>query len=1014
MSKSFYEAVLPARGQFCLVLLPEGKHIWVNSAATLGRLADRFQDRDKVYIGTAAFETRNNRTQANVLALRSLRLDIDAGEKKFARDPRQAYPTQREALAALVAFTRLTKLAPSYILSSGEGLHVYYCLDQDLPPEEWNPLASALKAKCAEHELRVDSSVTCDSARILRPIGGLHSGDRRVSILRETGVVHSVDALTSLLGAVKQRRYDLSVNDDFKSTAEAPPSSAHKIALHCQALSEVVEAGGDVPEPFWRAMLGLVKHTVEADPLAHEWSQGYSGYKAHATQAKLDAWSTGPSTCAEFSKHTDACDTCPHQGKVKSPIALGRLTPVQIEDLPEEQRPPEPVAPKPSGKPWDGHIPAGFEVVSKKDVDTLFHSAIVQKENGLGEMTDVTVKVPISTEIFWFSHWADSVSSSLGASITVNKWDAKDKRVRRFDVASSALASRADMTKCLADFGVQTTTDRRASASLEHYMKAQYQGVKDYARRLRVNDRFGLRILDTEELVAVHGKYVIRGDGSIEEAMIGPALEGSANAFKLPIKASFSGKWEPSVWTDHIDPAAKTHIEFFKKHYGSQGMEKYQLAIMLGLASPLMAFVQGGYTSGAELPPNGLCVSLYEREGGKGKTTVMKAVCAAYGDPEVLAKDQNSTGSTDLARIVKLSMSGTMPLGFDEMGRVGETTAANLISSVANGSGRERATKEGGLLSSAKWALICLVGTNRSQREMITVSEAESSAVQFRLLELDMTNMPDFDADARDAFAMDWAKIRSGCDGALGAVIQREICKLGAKAVNELVVKCVSKAGRIIDSDQEDRFQYRAMGAMLALHLILTRIGLVAFDVKVLVDEFKRSTDLAKTYIKENTLPTDGLELLERLIHDCRSMTLVTDEPGHRKGPVHMHRYAVHIGGNLPIKVEARYIKDQFTLYLSQDAVREWCKKHKVREGDIISATKEAGVLGTCYQSSTHTRLTDKFNLYRGMRESTNSLVSCYAFNIAKLARHVGPNVEAGLIEDNVVPIRGHEDEEAA
>ena len=1009
MSESFYEAVLPAQGQFCLVLLPDGKHLWTDTTAKLAKLAERYKDRTQVYIGTAAFETRANRTQANVLALRSLRLDIDAGEYKYARDPNGTYIDQRAALAAFVAFTKATKLAPSFILSSGHGLHIYYALDQDLSPDDWLPLANGLKDKCLEHELKVDRSVTCDTARILRPIGGLHSDDLRVSVLKETGVVHSVESLSVLLGAVKRRKYDLSVNEDFKRDVVSVPSSARKIAKHCAALTEVADAAGDVPEPFWRAMLGLVKHTVEGDELAHEWSQGYSGYRQHATQAKLDAWTTGPSTCSEFGKHTTACGGCKHNGTIKSPIVLGRLSIEQVEALPPEKKPPPPAVVPAPGKPWDGHIPAGFFVKSANGVDTLMHATKVEKENEDGEPFEKPVEVRITTEIFWFSHWADSVNS-LGAMITANKWDAMDQMVRRFEIPTSVIASRADMAKRLADFGVQTTTDKRAHVSLEHYMKAQYQSIKDLKRQVRVNDRFGLRILDTGELVSVHGNYILRGDGTIEVGMIGPALETQANVFKLPLKPTPGGRWPASVWADNIEPAAAAHVEFFKKHYGAQGMGKYQLAIMLGLASPFMAFVTGGYTSGVTLPANGLSVSLYEKEGGTGKTTVMKAVCSAYGNADDMTKDQNDAGSSGLGRIAKLAMWGTMPIGFDEMGRIGEKTASDLISSVANGSGREVMTVTGGLRSGSKWALMCLFGTNKSHREMVTINEAESAAVQYRMLELDMSGAPEFNADARDAFAADWALVKRDYEGCLGALIQREICKMGAVAMSELVTKCVSKAGRVVESDKEERFQYRALGAMLALHLVLTKLGLAIFDIKSLVDEFKRNNDVAKQYIKENALPTDGLELLERMIHDIRSMTLVTEEGGHRKGPVHMHRYAVHIGSSLPPKVEARYIKDHMTLYVSQEAVRTWCKTHKVREADIMSPAKEAEVLVRCYKSSINTRLADKFNLYRGMRESTNNMVTCYAFNIAKLVRHVGPHLGDSLNEDNVVPIRPAED----
>jgi putative DNA primase/helicase len=336
---SFYRAVLPEDGRFCLFLLPEARHEWVNSIDQLVNLTEKFQDRTGVYFGTAAFQTTDNRKQANVLALRSLRLDIDAGPDKLAKHGiDEVYATQRDALQDSVRFFKATGLAPSYIVSSGAGLHIYFCLDQDVTPEQWLPMAKALSFRGVQNDFKIDVSVTEDTARILRPVGAIHhfgsagsadEGDVRVKVIKATGKVYSYDELASLLGAVAPaRQYDMSINADVLFDEHAPTASAFKIAEHCGALRQVANTGGDVPEPYWRAMLGLVKHTVEADDAAHEWSQGYDGYDPEATARKLAGWATGPTTCAEFAKHTKACAACTFQGKIKSPIMLGRdLTP---------------------------------------------------------------------------------------------------------------------------------------------------------------------------------------------------------------------------------------------------------------------------------------------------------------------------------------------------------------------------------------------------------------------------------------------------------------------------------------------------------------------------------------------------------------------------------------------------------------------------------------------------------------------------------------------------------------
>jgi hypothetical protein len=324
---AFYADILPKQGYFCLFLIPESRHIWAESHEELTALTEQYADRTGLYCGTTAFETIANRKQANVLALRSLRLDIDAGAKKYAKDPDHTYPTQLEALAAFAAFTKASGLAPSYLIASGEGLHVYYCLADDVTPAVWLPMAEGLAQLTTEHGLKVDSTVTKDTVRILRPPGSMHGNGKLVTILKRTGRVYQPSELPSamVLPAPSSAPRRSSINDDIVGSGafQGPPSSALKVAEHCGALREVAQSRGDVSEPLWRAMIGLVKRTVEGLDIAHEWSSGYDGYDSYEVERKFNAWSTGPTTCSEFAKHSTACSSCGYRGKVKSPIMLG-------------------------------------------------------------------------------------------------------------------------------------------------------------------------------------------------------------------------------------------------------------------------------------------------------------------------------------------------------------------------------------------------------------------------------------------------------------------------------------------------------------------------------------------------------------------------------------------------------------------------------------------------------------------------------------------------------------------
>lgn len=1010
MLTEFYGDTLPEQGYFCLFLLPEARHVWAESHAELIALTEQYADRTGVYFGTAAFDTVANRKQANVLSLRALRLDIDAGAKKLAKHGIDAvYATQKDALADSIAFFKTTRLAPSYILSSGEGLHIYYCLETDVKPVEWLRLAKGLSALGRRHGLKIDPSVTEDSARILRPIGGLHENGKRVATLKRTGITYSVARLDALMPTevampVAPKRIRSGINDDIVTAFQGAPSSALKVAEQCAALREIAASRGDVAEPQWRAMLGLVKRTVEGLDIAQEWSSGHDDYDEAEVARKFEAWNAGPTTCAEFAKHTTACTACPHRGKVKSPINLGLMTTPEIEQLPEEVQlavTPTPSAPPAAtGMPWDGCLPPAFSVVpTKAGPSVLVYSCKTEKESDTGEMVPVVVNIPFTYDIFWFGQWAEADGSDDMAQVTLHLWTGTG--IKSYLMDQTLVASPFKLLEFLAGKAIHTTTNKKAGQAMQDYAKAHLQRIKSISKRPKVTDHLGLRILDDGELVCAHGQHVIYADGSIHKAMLGGSLRGVAEQFPLPIPESFSGAWEPTVWDDHIVPLARQHVGFLQKYYSRPGMEKFQLAIMMGLASPLMAFVTGEFHKGSLLPRmSALSVSLYSRESARGKTTAAMSALVAYGQPSGLTNDSGKAGTTDNARVSGLSIFGTMPNVMDEMGGATAASVAGIISAVANGAGKRRSTKEGGLNDSIPWALINLVTTNTSQRDMISAIQNDSGAIQYRLLELNVEGSPEYDQATRDSFTTDWARLNRECTGALGAVIHREICALGAERANKLVADCCAKASAAVKADQSARFQYRGLGAMLALHLLLAPLGLSPFALKPMVEVFKAAHDAGRDFVVDNVLPTDGLELLSRVLQDMAPHTLVTETETHVNR--FTTKYDMALNARTPDVVHGRHVKALGRTYLSVIALREWCVKRGVSEPEIVRAARSAGVMVV------HTRLqgakgADRvptalsatyFNLAKGLKDSMELKCRVYTLDVRRLYQMLGTDMD--------------------
>jgi hypothetical protein len=1013
MLSRFYADVLPQSGSFALWTKHDKQHEWVGSQEELVEATMRTTDMLGVYFATAAFDNEGKRKQVNVTALRSFRFDFDAGEAKLAKHGEdKVYPTQQDAIADVVRFAKETGLVPTYIVSSGEGLHVYYCMTQDIDPLTWNATAQALSQLAVQHGLKQDHSVTTDSARVLRPIGSLHDNGKLVTVLKRSEafygpselaqrVVSQLDAPLVVASAARRFEGVPNINDDVL-TVQGPPKSVKKIFANCGAFAEAARARGNVEEPYWRAMLGLVKHTVEGDKAAHYLSQGYSGYDAGETQKKLDAWATGPATCNEFAKYSKACGTCPHQGKIKSPIVLGAMTTPEIEKLPDDVRPPEPEAPAPTGDPWDGNIPARFEVKVLEGVKTLVFQMPTEKENENGDTVPVIVPVPFTTDIFWFSQWADAYDSNDTAQASLVKWDGAERSVYVLD--QTLIANQQRFREFLAGKSIILTSHPKAPKAMEEYAKAQLSRIKMLGKRPKVGDHLGLRILPNGDMICAHGKYVIYPDGRIIEGILSPQLQVTAQSFQLNLPAEFTGEWSPAVWDSHIAPRAAEYVSFLKRFYGQPGMERFQLAIMMGLASPFMAFVTGAFHSGSDLPATGLSVSLFETRGGRGKTTAVKASVLAYGNPETLAPEVSRGASTDNARRQILTYLGTMPSVMDELGRAGTAVVVDMISSVANGAPRIRMTKDLGVNMGSRWALVNLITTNTSQRSMISAEPTEAnSAVQNRLLEINVENMPEFNAELREAFGAEWSRVSRNSAGTLGAMIHREICAMGHEEMNRVVLACVARASKILDT-QEARFQYRGLGALMALHLILNRMGMVAFDLQGMIDTYRAAFDHGKEYTALNVLPSDGAELLARCLMDLRHKTVITENEtriGRNSGA-----HDIALNARVPDTIVARHVRSTHTTYIAAAALRQWCADSRVSEIDMIRTARERGALKLWYPQKIGEggRAIEYFDLSKGMRDCMTLRLRCYRVDTARLATLTGSGVDEELAGgDNVV-----------
>jgi len=152
-AQTFFDHVLADEGYTC-IWCKNGKSIkqlfFTSKQAAIAKALELDAEGYDTYFACAKFNSNDERTAANAKYFKTLWLDIDCGEKKFAEG--KGYRTKGDATQALKEFCKAHSLKAPTIVDSGNGLHCYWVFDSTLSYNEWRPLADALKKLCLKHK----------------------------------------------------------------------------------------------------------------------------------------------------------------------------------------------------------------------------------------------------------------------------------------------------------------------------------------------------------------------------------------------------------------------------------------------------------------------------------------------------------------------------------------------------------------------------------------------------------------------------------------------------------------------------------------------------------------------------------------------------------------------------------------------------------------------------------------------------------------------------------------------
>ena len=297
----------------------------------------------------------DGRSQENVIGLCSLWVDVEGSPTKYAKKdgPDKGYKDGTAAATAVRDFVQTTGLVPTHIVSTGSGgIHLHYVFDQLLSNTQWCALAERLVRRAGGVGLKIDAQCTTNSACIMRAPGSVHQDTghpvtawrwrRQNYTLEEFARLAGVDAAEYSDKPPAGAAADADINAEAIGTTHFRFSYV-KAAGRCGAMRlAAAHNGRDTPYPVWILAVGTAKHSTEGEAYAHDISSGHEGYDGADTTKKSDSLTGGPATCDAWANAYGAggpCDDCPHRGKIKSPVVLGRIvdtaTPgVATEDAP--------------------------------------------------------------------------------------------------------------------------------------------------------------------------------------------------------------------------------------------------------------------------------------------------------------------------------------------------------------------------------------------------------------------------------------------------------------------------------------------------------------------------------------------------------------------------------------------------------------------------------------------------------------------------------------------------------
>ena len=832
------------------------------------------------YFGLATYDKDGSRKADNVKELKSFFLDLDCG-------PSKDYANQGDAIVALRRFCKELQLPKPLTVNSGRGVHVYWGLTESVGKENWLQVSRVLKAKCTQHNLLADTAVTADVCRVLRiPKTHNHKTDPPTEVTFfgfDTPPLVDFDEFAELLGDEPiqiPKKYVPSENNfnNDKESVFLDIVNKTKAGKGCGQLKNIIKNQQEISEPLWRAGLSIAKYCIDGKEATHIVSRHHSDYTPEDTNRKVEAIK-GPYLCNTFDEYSpDICTSCPHWGKIKSPIVLGQ----RIREATEEDNVVEAPAINLPNSPTNIYtIPAYPRPYFRGANGGVY----IRTRNADGDPDE---KVIYHNDLYVVRRLRDV---EIGEAIVMRLHLPKDG-VREFTLPLTAVTSREEFRKYMSMQGVAVTRmDELMQYTTTWVNELQANSVADQAHR-----QFGWTGEDCESFIL--GNQEIFKD----KVEFNPPSTQTAGLFP-----SFEPRGTMEDW--------KKAINFYNK----DGFELHQFVVGTSFGSPLMQFS----------PINCAGLHIYSKDSGVGKTTAMSAAVSVWGRPDDLIIHERDTFNTKMNRG---EIYHNLPLYMDELtnthGRELSNIAYQLTGGrqrgrMASGSNTERHRGEA-------WRLLAVTTGNTSMIERISIIKAMPKAEAQRILECRVKRMHFETKEETDVFS---TALQENYGHAGKEYVQYLMSNISSvkKLLGEIQQRVDKKAGLTA----ENRFWSILVSATVTGVMIANKLGLVDYDPKKVFDWGVSQLLENKRQVADMNVSVE--EVLNDFIHEHWSNVLWIKSTDDLRKQQDIDKDSLIIPEAVPRgKLVARYETDLKRAYLLPKPLKSWCGDQQINYNSFV------------------------------------------------------------------------------